>query len=261
MLSGADRGRPLPEIFFAGYSMGGNLVLKMAGELGAGAPKALRGVCAVCAALDLASCVDATDGFRNILYRRYFVRKLKRRFREKLAIFPDRMRTRSRSRPYHPGFRRHHHGAQLRLPQCGGLLLPGERYARDRGDSRANVTAQCGGRSDGSAADFSRIPRSRETRISASSSASTAATARFSPPMLPSATGRKPGWSNSARSVRNCFRRMDQILVAPIAGLKNSSYPTGFSSDWLKLGVSRCAGPSGITTISSSSRRPKSPAI
>ena len=62
----------------------------MAAELGAGAPEALRAICAVCAALDLSSCVNATDSFRNILYRRYFVRKLKRRFREKLALFPDR---------------------------------------------------------------------------------------------------------------------------------------------------------------------------
>ncbi|HXN65428.1 MAG TPA: alpha/beta fold hydrolase [Candidatus Acidoferrales bacterium] len=83
-------GDRLPEIFFAGYSMGGNLVLKMAGELGAGAPEGLRGICAVCAALDLSSCVNATDGFRNILYRRYFVRKLKRRFLAKRALFPDR---------------------------------------------------------------------------------------------------------------------------------------------------------------------------
>src|SRR5258706_15694410 len=33
----------LPEIFFAGYSMGGNLVLKMAGELAGAAPPQLRG--------------------------------------------------------------------------------------------------------------------------------------------------------------------------------------------------------------------------
>ena len=37
----------LPQIFFAGYSMGGNLILKMAGELGAAAPRPLRGVCGV----------------------------------------------------------------------------------------------------------------------------------------------------------------------------------------------------------------------
>jgi predicted alpha/beta-fold hydrolase len=79
----------LPEIFFAGYSMGGNLVLKMDGELGSTAPHALRGVCAVCCALDLAGCVNATDSARNTFYRRYFVSKLKRRFRSKVAQFPE----------------------------------------------------------------------------------------------------------------------------------------------------------------------------
>ena len=46
----------LPEIFFSGYSIGGNLVLKMAGELGLNSPRELRGVCAVSPCLDLASC-------------------------------------------------------------------------------------------------------------------------------------------------------------------------------------------------------------
>ena len=49
----------LPEIFFAGYSMGGNLVLKMAGELAGAAPQQLGGVAGVCATIDLAICADA----------------------------------------------------------------------------------------------------------------------------------------------------------------------------------------------------------
>src|SRR5215472_11395964 len=44
------------QIFFAGYSMGGNLVSKMAGELSGNAPLALRGVATVCPALNLAAC-------------------------------------------------------------------------------------------------------------------------------------------------------------------------------------------------------------
>ena len=36
------------QIFFVGYSMGGNLVTKMAGEYGDAAPQALRAVCVVC---------------------------------------------------------------------------------------------------------------------------------------------------------------------------------------------------------------------
>src|SRR5271155_4360903 len=40
----------LSTIFFSGFSMGGNLVLKMAGELGTEVPAELRGVCVVCPA-------------------------------------------------------------------------------------------------------------------------------------------------------------------------------------------------------------------
>ncbi|HEX8882839.1 MAG TPA: alpha/beta fold hydrolase [Candidatus Acidoferrum sp.] len=43
----------LLEVFFAGYSVGENLVLKMAGELGPNAPWELRGVCTV------SPCVEA----------------------------------------------------------------------------------------------------------------------------------------------------------------------------------------------------------
>src|SRR5271167_939726 len=45
----------LPEIFCAGFSMGGNLMLKMAGDWGAAAPVALRGIVAIAPALDLAA--------------------------------------------------------------------------------------------------------------------------------------------------------------------------------------------------------------
>jgi hypothetical protein len=80
----------LPELFFAGYSMGGNLVLKMAGELGEAAPRELGGVCAVCPSLDLAACADACDAPRNSFYRWHFVTNLKKRYREKVRLFPER---------------------------------------------------------------------------------------------------------------------------------------------------------------------------
>jgi uncharacterized protein len=78
----------LPLIFFAGYSMGGNLVLKMAGELGGAAPRELRGICAVCPTLDLAACVDAIARPENRLYQWQFVRDLKLRMRRKAKLFP-----------------------------------------------------------------------------------------------------------------------------------------------------------------------------
>jgi uncharacterized protein len=78
----------LPEIFFAGYSMGGNLALKMAGELSGDAPRQLRGVAAVCPALDLARCVDAVGLPRNFIYQRHFVSGLKSRMRRKAKLYP-----------------------------------------------------------------------------------------------------------------------------------------------------------------------------
>jgi len=78
----------LPEIFIAGYSMGGNLVLKMAGELAESPPTQLRGVAAVCPCIDLALCADALGLPGNFVYQRHFVVNLKNRMRRKAKLFP-----------------------------------------------------------------------------------------------------------------------------------------------------------------------------
>jgi predicted alpha/beta-fold hydrolase len=79
-------------VFFAGYSMGGNLVTKMAGEYGNDFPAALRGVCAVCPALDLSACADALERRDNYLYTRHFVKGLMARYARKAQLFPGRYR-------------------------------------------------------------------------------------------------------------------------------------------------------------------------
>ena len=78
----------LPELFAVGFSMGGNLVLKMAGELADSAPTQIRGFVAVAPALDLAACADALGEPRNFVYQRHFVTGLKRRMRLKTILFP-----------------------------------------------------------------------------------------------------------------------------------------------------------------------------
>src|SRR5215472_1183523 len=78
----------LPRIFCAGYSMGGNLVLKMAGEFTGAAPRQLAGVAAVCPCIDLAKCADAVGLPGNFIYQEHFVRNLKARMRRKAALFP-----------------------------------------------------------------------------------------------------------------------------------------------------------------------------
>ena len=80
----------LPEIFVVGFSMGGNLVLKMAGEMADSAPPELRGVIAVCPAANLAACADALNERQNIIYQRHFVRSLKKHTRFKAGLFPER---------------------------------------------------------------------------------------------------------------------------------------------------------------------------
>ena len=78
------------QVFFAGYSMGGNLVTKMAGEFGDAVPQALRGVCAVCPAIDLGACADALERRDNYLYQRHFVKGLMSRYARKAKLFPKR---------------------------------------------------------------------------------------------------------------------------------------------------------------------------
>src|SRR5260370_4408834 len=78
------------QIFFVGYSMGGTLVTTRAVEFGADVPKALRGVCAVCPALDLAACADALERWDNYLYQRRFVNGLMSRYARKQKLFPER---------------------------------------------------------------------------------------------------------------------------------------------------------------------------
>ena len=79
----------LPAIFAVGFSMGGNLVLKMAGEVADLALPQIRGFVAVAPALDLAACADALGEPRNFIYQRHFVRGLKRRMRLKTRLFSE----------------------------------------------------------------------------------------------------------------------------------------------------------------------------
>ena len=82
-----DRER-LSSVSLVGYSMGGNLVLKLAGDLGARAPVELRSIIGVSPVIDLADSADALHEGFNRLYERRFLRHLIRRFRRKAAIFP-----------------------------------------------------------------------------------------------------------------------------------------------------------------------------
>ncbi len=79
----------VPAVVVAGYSLGGNLTLKLAGDLGADAPGQLKAVCAVSPTMDLALCVDALERRSNLLYQLNFMRNLRARMRRKAALFPE----------------------------------------------------------------------------------------------------------------------------------------------------------------------------
>jgi len=82
----------LQRVALVGYSMGGNLVLKLAGEWGSEAP--LAAVAAVCPAIDLAPGADALHDPANRLYEWRFLRGLMARLRRKAALFPAIYQTR-----------------------------------------------------------------------------------------------------------------------------------------------------------------------
>src|SRR5580704_17553764 len=80
----------ISRLALAGFSMGGNLVLKLAGEWGKEGPAQFRAVAAVCPAMDLGPSADALHLLSNRLYEYYFVIQLRQRLRKKARLFPGR---------------------------------------------------------------------------------------------------------------------------------------------------------------------------
>lgn len=80
----------LQKLAFVGYSMGGNLVLKLLGEWGADAPHQVKAAVGVSPAIDLAPSSDALHNRANRVYEWKFLLGLRRRILRKAALFPDR---------------------------------------------------------------------------------------------------------------------------------------------------------------------------
>jgi predicted alpha/beta-fold hydrolase len=78
----------LPRIAVAGYSLGGNLALKLAGEYGDAPPPALVAVAAVSPIMEIGPCVRALERRSNWVYQWNFVRDLKARMRRKDRFRP-----------------------------------------------------------------------------------------------------------------------------------------------------------------------------
>ena len=80
----------LSRVLLVGFSLGGNMVLKLAGEYGDTAPEEVLAVCAVSPSIDLNASAELILKRSNWLYHRDFVYRLKKRIRVKHKLFPDR---------------------------------------------------------------------------------------------------------------------------------------------------------------------------
>ncbi len=78
--------RGLGPNFLVGFSLGGNVALKLAGELGP--TDLLAGICAISTPIDLAACVRSMDKPWNRLYARRFLDRLRGRVRRKSRLDP-----------------------------------------------------------------------------------------------------------------------------------------------------------------------------
>ncbi len=82
------RDQGIEAVALVGYSMGGNLVLRWTGELGAAPPKELRAVVGVSPLMDLAASSAALHRPQNRMYERHFLRSMLARVRRRMAMYP-----------------------------------------------------------------------------------------------------------------------------------------------------------------------------
>jgi predicted alpha/beta-fold hydrolase len=90
---------PEARIHLIGFSMGGNMVLKLAGELGAAPPPCLASVAAASPPIDLAACTLQIQRGLNQLYDRRFVRNLVRHVGHRTRLLPTAIATPLEPRP------------------------------------------------------------------------------------------------------------------------------------------------------------------
>ena len=80
----------LNRIFLLGFSLGGNMVLKLAGEYGEDAPSEVIAAGVVSPSVDLEASAESILARKNWLYQKQFMVSLKSRIRLKHKLFPDR---------------------------------------------------------------------------------------------------------------------------------------------------------------------------
>ncbi len=84
----------VPKLAFAGFSMGGNMVLKLLGEWGDQVPPQVKAAVGISPAMDLAASADALHDRGNRFYEMRFLWGLRRRIQRKAALYPRHFETR-----------------------------------------------------------------------------------------------------------------------------------------------------------------------
>ncbi|MDQ3174737.1 MAG: alpha/beta fold hydrolase [Acidobacteriota bacterium] len=79
----------LSRLFLIGFSLGGNMVLKLAGEYGEHPPKEIIAGSAISPSIDLDASANSICQRSNWVYHRDFVRRLKNRIRLKGKLYPE----------------------------------------------------------------------------------------------------------------------------------------------------------------------------
>lgn len=81
---------PHSHLYVVGFSLGGNVLLKWLGEQGERALQRVACTAAVSVPYDLTACASRMDqGFMREVYTRFLLRSLKRKIRQKKALFPQ----------------------------------------------------------------------------------------------------------------------------------------------------------------------------
>lgn len=90
----------LERFAFIGYSLGGNIAMKLGAEVPATGRLAVAAVAAVSPPIELVHCVDALERASNVAYHLNFVHGLRRRARRKSRRYPERYDVRKLRRVY-----------------------------------------------------------------------------------------------------------------------------------------------------------------
>jgi predicted alpha/beta-fold hydrolase len=80
---------PGSPVALVGFSLGGNIALKLLGEAPSSVPANLERAMAVCPPIDLAACAKSLSRGVNRLYDRYFTRMVVRQVAQALRVTPD----------------------------------------------------------------------------------------------------------------------------------------------------------------------------